>query len=162
MMMGPLPAAVSTGLSALYKLYWASLSATMRSPSTWYIPSSPLLEWAVVPSGLLPMYRMLSRRWKTMALWWQFLLASLTWSVREMIPSGVGFQLVVLISVTFWPASLSASAVLEALLDPMTRKPPRGGCPMSNVILVDSSREVWLGVERESELCVQLIYHRAD
>ena len=70
-----------------------------------------------------------------MALWWQFLLASLTWSVREMIPSGVGFQLVVLISVTFWPASLSASAVLEALLDPMTRKPPGGGCPMSSLLI---------------------------
>ena len=56
-----------------------------------------------------------------MALWWQFFLASLTWSVREMIPSGVGFQLVVLMSVTLWPACLSASAVLEALLDPMTR-----------------------------------------
>ena len=99
----------------------------------WYILSSLLLECAVVPSGFLPMYRMLSRRWKTVALWLAFFWASLTWSVREIMPAGVGFQFVVLISVTPWPACLRASAVLEALLEPMTKYPPGGYCAASSL-----------------------------
>ena len=48
-------------------------------------------------------------------------LASLVWSVRVLIPEGVGFQLVVLMRVKLCQASFRASAVLEALLEPMTR-----------------------------------------
>ena len=55
------------------------------------------------------------------------------------------------------PECISCSGGVAGSYD---QKAAWGG--LSNVILVDSSREVSLGVERESKLCVQLVYHRAD